>query len=106
LAELEKNRKDKTIGKSLDAKINIALSAVTRPGIADRKEVLKEILNVSQLDFLGSPQDDQIMTITVSKADGQKCERCWHWETDIGQNAEHPMICGRCVQAVRQALSN
>ncbi len=37
-----------------------------------------------------------------SKADGQKCERCWHWETDIGQNAEHPTICGRCVEAVKQ----
>jgi isoleucyl-tRNA synthetase len=42
------------------------------------------------------------MTITVSKADGQKCERCWHWETDIGQNVEHPTICGRCVEAVMQ----
>jgi len=39
--------------------------------------------------------------ISVTKADGQKCERCWHWETDIGQNAEHPTLCGRCVEAVR-----
>ncbi len=35
-------------------------------------------------------------------ADGQKCERCWHWETGIGQNAGHPTICGRCVEAVKQ----
>jgi len=39
---------------------------------------------------------------TVEKADGQKCERCWHWETDIGKNSEHPTICGRCVKAVKQ----
>jgi isoleucyl-tRNA synthetase len=37
---------------------------------------------------------------TVSKADGQKCERCWHWETDVGSNPAHPTICGRCVKAV------
>ena len=42
---------------------------------------------------------------TVSKADGQKCERCWHWETDISQNAEHPTICSRCVEAVNQFMA-
>jgi isoleucyl-tRNA synthetase len=39
---------------------------------------------------------------SISKADGQKCERCWHWETDVGSNPEHPTICGRCVAAVIQ----
>ena len=40
--------------------------------------------------------------IIVKKADGQKCERCWHWETDIGETAEHPTICARCTEAVKQ----
>jgi isoleucyl-tRNA synthetase len=30
-----------------------------------------------------------------------KCDRCWHWENDVGQNAEHPTLCGRCVVAVK-----
>jgi len=38
----------------------------------------------------------------VAHADGQKCERCWHWETDVGSNPEHPTICARCVAAVKQ----
>jgi len=38
----------------------------------------------------------------VKKADGQKCERCWHWETDLGQNPAHPTLCPRCVEAVLQ----
>jgi isoleucyl-tRNA synthetase len=42
---------------------------------------------------------DQIHGVNT---DGQKCERCWHWETDIGQNAEHPTICCCCVEAVLQ----
>jgi isoleucyl-tRNA synthetase len=38
----------------------------------------------------------------VAKADGQKCYRCWRWETDVGKGPEHPTICGRCVEAVKQ----
>jgi isoleucyl-tRNA synthetase len=60
---------------------------------------------VSQLEFLsyvGNPEADFAGKLVVH-ADGQKCERCWHWETDIGQNAEHPTICGRCVEAVKQS---
>jgi len=26
---------------------------------------------------------------------------CWHWESDIGHNVEHPTLCGRCVEAVK-----
>jgi len=41
--------------------------------------------------------------MTLSIAEGQKCPRCWHFETDIGANAEHPEICGRCVTNVAGA---
>jgi len=37
------------------------------------------------------------ITVRIAKADGEKCERCWHYETDIGSHGEHPTICGRCV---------
>ena len=37
-----------------------------------------------------------------NEADGEKCERCWHWEADVGSNAEHPTLCGCCVEAVNQ----
>jgi isoleucyl-tRNA synthetase len=68
------------------------------------QDAFKELLNVSQLEFLsyeGNPEADFTNKLVVH-ADGQKCERCWHWETDLGQNAEHPTICGRCVEAVLQ----
>jgi isoleucyl-tRNA synthetase len=26
-----------------------------------------------------------------------KCGRCWHWREDVGADAEHPELCGRCV---------
>jgi isoleucyl-tRNA synthetase len=37
----------------------------------------------------------------VEKADGQKCRRCWHWETDLVGITEHPALYGRCVEAVK-----
>jgi isoleucyl-tRNA synthetase len=50
--------------------------------------------------------DGKGVEVKIEKADGQKCERCWHWETDIGQNAEYPTICGRCVEAVKQSTAS
>lgn len=36
----------------------------------------------------------------VSKAEGDKCPRCWHYTTDVGKVAEHADICGRCVSNI------
>ncbi len=35
--------------------------------------------------------------IKVSATEHRKCERCWHYRADLGANAAHPEICGRCV---------
>ena len=94
--ELEKARQTKIIGKGLDAKIQLNGGS---PGLFFNPEYirsLRELLNVSQL----MASSEGAFAATVAKADGQKCERCWHWETDIGQNAEHPTICARCTKAV------
>jgi isoleucyl-tRNA synthetase len=100
LAVLERARQAKEIGKALEAKLTLsggsALLEPTRP----HSEVLRELLNVSQLEI--EPKSDGDLVVSVSKAAGQKCERCWHWETDVGSAPEHPTICGRCVKAVRQ----
>ena len=37
------------------------------------------------------------ITVRIARAAGEKCERCWHYETSIGQHAAHPTICSRCV---------
>jgi isoleucyl-tRNA synthetase len=102
LSQLEASRKSKLIGKGLDAKIIVYVAPNTFADVTKRSNVdFRELANVSQVIY-----EDQSNTnlpyCSVDKADGQKCERCWHWETDIGQNAEHPTICGRCVEAVKQ----
>lgn len=95
LPELEKARQAKTIGKSLDAQVQLVVPAAQEK-FADR-QLLRELVNVSDLKIATG----DTAAITVAKADGQKCGRCWHWETDIGQHAEHPTLCGRCVEAVK-----
>jgi isoleucyl-tRNA synthetase len=98
---LEKERQSKTIGKSLDAKLTLRGS---NPMLSDAKahtEALRELLNVSQLEIHVESGEVEF-DVEVLKAGGRKCERCWHWEEDVGREPEHPTICGRCLEAVRR----
>jgi isoleucyl-tRNA synthetase len=101
LPSLEKARQAKTIGKALEAKLIVNGPDVLVSVAQVDLESLRELLNVSQVQLV--PGAGEAVTAIVSKAEGQKCERCWHWETDVGTNGEHPTICGRCVEAVKQS---
>jgi isoleucyl-tRNA synthetase len=98
LPELEKARQAKEIGKALEAKLTFAGSNPALAAAQPHLESLRELLNVSQLET--RPASEAALTITVQKAAGQKCERCWHWETDVGSHADHSTLCGRCAKAV------
>jgi isoleucyl-tRNA synthetase len=119
LPHLEKARQDKLIGKALEAKLQIS-GRDTQAELWRQETVgLRELLNVSQfvseaksvgvleidlsnVDVHSRKPSFPELTVIVSKADGQKCERCWHLETDVGSNPDHPTICGHCVGAVKQ----
>jgi isoleucyl-tRNA synthetase len=103
LPELERLRREKVIGKALDARVVVR----GREGDGDFSLLrrfaaeFQEILNVSAvvLEPLAAGAD-QPLEFAASHAEGLKCERCWHWETDIGRHGTHPTLCGRCVRAV------
>jgi isoleucyl-tRNA synthetase len=97
LPELEKARQAKTIGKALDAKVVLTGDTPDLVNARIHLEAFRELLNVSQVEILSEGEP----AITVTKASGEKCERCWHWETDVGVVREHPTLCGRCVTAVQ-----
>jgi isoleucyl-tRNA synthetase len=96
LPELEKARQAKTIGKALEAQVQLVIPAgQLQPADSD---LLRELVNVSALKIsVGDP-----VSVAILKSDGQKCERCWHWETDTGANKDFPTICLRCVKAVQE----
>jgi isoleucyl-tRNA synthetase len=98
LPALEKARQAKTIGKALEAKLTFTGSGLLMADGQANLESLREVLNVSQVQC--QEEAGAAVTAIVARADGQKCERCWHWETYVGQHAAHPTLCGRCVQAV------
>ena len=105
LPALEAARREKIIGKGLDAKVELTDASIS--GTESNSELLRELLNVSQLELSSKSlgEELEVMKVAVSRADGQKCARCWHWETDVGSHKEHPTLCKRCVAAVNEYLA-
>jgi isoleucyl-tRNA synthetase len=107
---LEQARQAKAIGKALEARVELELPEADANAIRGLVGELQELLNVSGLKLVpvaSAPASDRQAgpVVRVAQADGKKCERCWHWETDVGQHAEHPTLCGRCVEAVSRPTS-
>jgi len=104
LPGLEALRQNKSIGKSLEAKVVATGDAETLAPVVKLSGDFQELMGVSQFTFeIAGEPGKQGINFGYSRVDAnrQKCERCWHWETDIGQKAEHPTLCGRCVEAVK-----
>jgi isoleucyl-tRNA synthetase len=107
LAELEKARQTKTIGKALEARVALRAHPDLAAACAQSADELRELLNVSQVSIetdVAVPVE-RGWEISVATAQGQKCSRCWHWELDVGAHPEHPALCARCATAVAGALA-
>jgi len=99
LAELEKARQEKLIGKALEARVTITASPTDLEIAQAHAEPLRELINVSQLELVEEKSAESPKYV-VSKAAGAKCTRCWRWEETVGQHEAHPECCSRCVDAV------
>lgn len=102
LPELEKARQAKLIGKALEAKV-VLLGPDGTPALQLAQAFprdLQELLNVSQIEMAPKGTETASFEIKVLHADGQKCQRCWHWELDVGRHPGHPEICHRCFQVI------
>lgn len=85
--ELENARANKLIGKSLDAKLVIKSSGEEYKFLKENKVLLTDVFIVSMLEI----QEAEEFEIEVLKADGEKCERCWKYDSDIQDG-----LCPRC----------
>lgn len=62
---------------------------------------VSQLLQVSQVEWAETADVDYATTkITVMKADGAACARCWTYSTELGQNEEHPELCPRCASVI------
>ena len=91
---IEQARSDKIVSSNLTAKVTI-----TAP--QDITDILNKFGDELRFVFITSDatvKSGDTLSTTITPADGTKCVRCWHVRTDVGTHAEHPEICGRCVQ--------
>ena len=104
LAKLEQLRADKVIGKSLEARVSIALCNQSQPALSAVLEKysasLPELFNVSRVDLLISPCDSAEVVIDAAKSTEPKCERCWRYVGEVGQDERFPTVCLRCANAL------
>lgn len=110
---LETARQQKIIGHPLDAKVTLIPSQEMKALLEEEAHALEEVLIISQLkvdgNIGGSPESAVVfeskdipgLNIAVEPAEGGKCERCWHYRTEVGESTEHPTICGRCLEALQ-----
>lgn len=97
---LEVARANKEIGLSLEAKVEIYAEGEDYRFLAGKEELLKEICIVSDVKISENRRnaDEELgIGVRVSKAEGEKCERCWCYSTTVGKDAKHPHICAKCV---------
>ena len=105
LQSLEVARKEKLIGKGLDAKVVLQVPAPLEPVLLQYAASLKELFNVSQVELNVVPVSadaNLAVTVTTLPADGTKCERCWNYSTRVGESTEWPTLCERCIAALTE----
>ncbi|MDP1685833.1 isoleucine--tRNA ligase [Hydrogenophaga sp.] len=90
--EIETVRTAGGVGSSLQATVKLTVPADDHALLASLGEDLKFVLIVSQVALLEG--DAKVDVIPASAA---KCERCWHYRDDVGVDAAHPTLCGRCT---------
>ena len=112
--QLEQCRSQGDLGASLEAQVHLELGPETSPELRGALQWLEqsphpEVDNLADWLLVSGlamePNKTGVLAeateagvgVQIAKAAGEKCERCWHYESDIGSHSNHPTLCGRCV---------
>ncbi|MFN0086367.1 MAG: isoleucine--tRNA ligase [Blastocatellia bacterium] len=101
MKSLEDARNAKLIGAGLEARVTITADPETKAFLESFGEDLRFNFIVSQVTLVAGAGLD----VRVEKADGAKCERCWHYTTDVGANSNYPGACLRCAGNLDERLA-
>ena len=106
---IEPRRADALLGLALVAADGFEAKAVelahralaADPHLVEAQELLARLGDDLRLVFITSRADVHLregeLEIKVAASGHVKCERCWHYRSDVGSDANHPTLCGRCV---------
>jgi isoleucyl-tRNA synthetase len=97
--ELEALRNAGTIGSSLDAEVEIYCNETLYKQLSFLGDELRFMLITSSAQIHLST-DTEDFELKIKASEHTKCVRCWHHREDVGTNADHPELCGRCVENV------
>ncbi|UEX89392.1 isoleucine--tRNA ligase [Staphylococcus ratti] len=101
---LEHARNEKTIGKSLQAKVKIGNSAdFDTTAFLAQFDNLPQLFIVSQVEIVDAPngQEYQYANVEIEHAEGEQCARCWNYATALGSVGELTELCPRCQEVVK-----
>ena len=107
---IEPLRKSGEIGHSLDTAIELYLKDSFMQALKACNTDLRAVCIVSQIHVHGidkAPVDAYFaetngIAVAVSKAKGEKCERCWIYSDELGTDPEHPTLCPRCTEVMKK----
>lgn len=101
LKSLETARAEKLIGSGLEAKVLLTASGETFELLKNYENELRFIFIVSQVE-LNQASNSETLMVKVSRADGEKCERCWNYSARVGEFERYPTVCERCFAALTE----
>ncbi|MGN1124220.1 MAG: isoleucine--tRNA ligase [Eubacterium sp.] len=103
---LELARNEKIIGKPLEAKVTLYADGELYDFLKASEAELPEIFITSAVSVEkgeGEVKGDvEGLSVSVSKAQGEKCERCWKYSDTVGTVSEHPTLCAHCAQVMKE----
>ena len=105
---LELARKSGAIGSALDAELDLWCEPALQAQLAKLEDELRFVLITSyarvhpmaERPAEAAPTDVAGVAVRIAPSAFGKCVRCWHHREDVGANAAHPELCGRCVTNV------
>ena len=91
--EIETVRERGQVGSSLQAELQLTVPQGDHALLASLGDELRFVFITSAIDLIAG----SALQASASASKHQKCERCWHYRADVGADAAHPALCGRCV---------
>lgn len=91
--DIETLRAAGQVGSSLQATVQLTVPAEDHALLSSLGEDLKFVFITSAIELIAG----DAVSAVVAPAKAVKCERCWHYRDDVGTDAAHPTLCGRCT---------
>jgi isoleucyl-tRNA synthetase len=96
---LEEKRKDKTIAANLSARVVIGAGGDQAALLKQYEPFLPTLFGVSEVELTSGD------AVSVERAAGTKCERCWRYVPSVSSEPDRAGLCPRCVEALAEPVS-